>query len=335
MPPLLNSYRETNEAFEKKLVFHLGSRSGFFSEYNNMMLCMIYCLQHEIQFQLYSRDLSLGFQNGWTDYFEPFCTETTNGLHRFFNSRFPRPTAQFKLRKAFGPLVKKLSGCDYLTYELWEDFRALSTEFQRTEDDGQKSANSQQLTTDNLQLTTSSTQCLTPSAASLRDICRELVKMTWQFKPEIEQEVRAEGAKAGLPNNYLAVHIRAGDKIKEYEGSPLAAYMEKLQSLSDLREVLVMTDDYRIFEQLTTDYPEWNFQTLESPKQQGYQHRKNKRKTAIEKRIGTIGFFAGIELAASADHFVGTFSSNIGKYLGMRMNPKRCHAIDFDQWSML
>jgi hypothetical protein len=158
--------------------------------------------------------------------------------------------------------------------------------------------------------------------------------MTWRFKPEIEEEIRAASARADLPENYLAVHIRAGDKIKEYEGSPLAAYMDKLQSVSDLREVLVMTDDYRIFEQLCADYPDWNFQTLESPKQEGYQHRKNKRKSPAEKRAGTIGFFAGIELAANAEHFVGTFSSNVGKYLGMRMESKRCHAVDIDEWSL-
>lgn len=310
---MLTDYRQTNESFEKQLVFHLGARSGFFSEYNNMILCMIYCLQNGIQFQLYSRDLSLGFRHGWPDYFEPFCPESSNLLHKLFNDRFARPTPQFKLRKAFGPLVKTLSGCDYLTYELWEQFRAFSG------------------LTEDFQLPVSSFQF---QSRSLRDACRELVAMTWRFKPGIEQEIHNEGLKADLPENYLAVHIRAGDKIKEYEGRPLAAYMDKLQSVSDLRDVLVMTDDYRIFEQLCADYPDWNFQTLETSKQQGYQHRKNKRKSLAEKRTGTIQFFAGIELAANAKHFVGTFSSNVGKYLGMRMAPEHCHGVDVDEWSI-
>lgn len=319
-----HTYQKINESFEKTLVFHLGSRSGFFSEYNYMLLCMIYCLQHEIQFQLYSQDLSIAVHNGWTDFFEPFCPETSNGLHRLFNSRFPRPTPQFKLRKAFGPLVKILIGCDYLTYELWDEFRKLSSE---------SNVKGPMLKVDNS--LGPSTQCQAPSSPPLRARCRELVEMTWRLKPEIKKEISEEGAKAELPENYLAVHIRGGDKIKEYEGSPITAYMDKLQSVSDLRNVLVMTDDYRIFEQLNMDYPDWNFYTLENSKQQGYQHRKNKQKNAEEKREGTIRLFAGIELAAAAEHFVGTFSSNVGKYLGMRMAPECCHAVDFDQWTML
>jgi len=362
---MLTEYKKLNESFEKKLVFHLGSRSGFFSEYNCMLLCMIYCLQHEIQFQLYSRDLSISVRDGWTDFFEPFCPETTKNLHRLFNSRFPRPTPQFKLRKAMGPLVKALCGCDYLTYELWDDFRALSAQEAvavpaldrftiHTPPDCLVDAVSSPRSALNKKRgedTASTTLQPCPqhpaptnfqsqvshfkfSSIPLRARCRELIEMTWRFQPEIEQEIRQKAAKAHLPTAYLAVHIRGGDKIKEYEGSPLTAYITKLETVSDLRDVLVMTDDYRIFEQLIANFPDWRFHTLESPVQQGYQHRKNKRKSTAEKRAGTIRFFTGIELAAAADHFVGTFSSNVGSYLGMRMDPKQCHAVDFDHWKM-
>ena len=308
---MLREYQEVNESFEKTLVFHLGARSGFFSEYNCMILCMIYCLENRIQFKLYSHDLSISHQHGWTDFFEPFCPETFNPLHRIFNTRFPRPTPQFKLRKAFGPLVKSLTHCDFLTYDLWNEFRALH----------------QSNTLSNIPI-------LATQPQPLREICRKLVTMTWRFKPEIEKEILEHGSTLKLPEKYLAVHIRSGDKIKEYEGSPLAAYMDKLQSVSDLRDVLVMTDDYRKFEELTQNYPSWKFHTLESPKQKGYQHRKNKRKTPNEKRQTTIRFFAGIELTTMAEHFVGTYSSSVGSFLGMRKIMHCTHGIDFSDWKL-
>ena len=72
---LKEAYRKVNEKFESVLVFHVGESAGFFSEYNCMILVMLYCLQHKIQFKLYSRDANFGYEKGWTDFFESFCKE--------------------------------------------------------------------------------------------------------------------------------------------------------------------------------------------------------------------------------------------------------------------
>ena len=56
------AYQKVNEKFESVLVFHVGESAGFFSEYNCMILVMLYCLQHKIQFKLYSRDANFGYE---------------------------------------------------------------------------------------------------------------------------------------------------------------------------------------------------------------------------------------------------------------------------------
>ena len=58
-------YFEINNSFSQKLVYHLGSEAGFFSEYNNMILAMLYCLKHKIKFVLYSKDANFGFEKGY------------------------------------------------------------------------------------------------------------------------------------------------------------------------------------------------------------------------------------------------------------------------------
>ncbi|MEO3228964.1 hypothetical protein ABHC61_04475, partial [Parabacteroides merdae] len=63
---LKEAYQKVNEKFESVLVFHVGESAGFFSEYNCMILVMLYCLQHKIQFKLYSRDANFGYEKGWT-----------------------------------------------------------------------------------------------------------------------------------------------------------------------------------------------------------------------------------------------------------------------------
>ena len=49
-------YQALNRTFRKELIFHLGSDAGFYSEFNNMILAIIYCLQYHI---LWMRILSI------------------------------------------------------------------------------------------------------------------------------------------------------------------------------------------------------------------------------------------------------------------------------------
>ena len=44
------------------MIFHLGIDAGFFTEYTYMLHAMLYCLQHKIQFKLYSDDANFGWE---------------------------------------------------------------------------------------------------------------------------------------------------------------------------------------------------------------------------------------------------------------------------------
>lgn len=48
----VNNYIRLNNSFDKSVIFRLGISGGFFSEYNNMLVCMLYCMQHKIRFRL-------------------------------------------------------------------------------------------------------------------------------------------------------------------------------------------------------------------------------------------------------------------------------------------
>lgn len=307
----LKEYSQLNQSFEKVLVFHFGSRAGFFSEYNTMLQAMIYCLQHRIRFEMYSADANCSIKRGWCDFFEPFCKERTSPLHYAFNTRSPSPGLKFWLRKNLGgPLLRAPSKCDYLTYDLWNSFRSQSEN-------------------------TSLEIPHIPWSGSLRELCKALVAISWRFTPEINALIEEEKARIQIPGRYVGVHIRAGDKIKEYHVSPPESYIEKLSGITDIKDVVVMTDDYRIFEKLCQDFKDYNFHTLETHEQQGYNHRKNQRKSSDQKREDYIRLFAGVELMAQSEHFVGTFSSSLGVFLGMRMDDGKCHAVDANQWKIL
>lgn len=44
----VNNYIRLNNSFDKSVIFRLGISGGFFSEYNNMLVCMLYCMQHKL-----------------------------------------------------------------------------------------------------------------------------------------------------------------------------------------------------------------------------------------------------------------------------------------------
>ena len=52
---------------------------------------------------------------------------------------------------------------------------------------------------------------------------------------------------------------------------------------------------------------------------------------AEEKDRNMITLFATMEILNRAELFVGTYSSNMGMFMGMR-NPSICRGVDFDHW---
>lgn len=59
---LLNKYKELNESYKPILVYHVGIDAGFFSEFNDLIFMILYCLEHKIQFKLYSDDANFGIE---------------------------------------------------------------------------------------------------------------------------------------------------------------------------------------------------------------------------------------------------------------------------------
>jgi hypothetical protein len=304
MPIERETYRRINEAFPKKLAYHLGSRSGFFAEYVNMLQGIVYCLQNNIQFQLYSKDANFATHHGWTDFFEPFCVEQTSPLHRVFNPRFPTPKFRFQLRKAGAPVVKMLCNCHYLSYEIWSGM------------------NANRLDTSPISLDAVGLN------GTAMDIFREVTSMTWRLKSSIRGQIESIQQHLALPETYGAIHIRSGDKIKEAKPFTHHAYIERLQTTADVEGIFVLTDDYNNFRQLVQDYPQLSFYTLEREHQTGYHHRINKRRSRNEKQLDYLNFLASIEIAAAAKTYVGTFSSNVSTFLRIRMDEHKCHAVD-------
>lgn len=294
---------------KKKLVYRLGSEAGFFSEYNNMILAMLYCLKYKIRFEMYSKDANFGYKNGWEDYFLPFCTDNLNpGNHKYnlrqdiYNLGF-----RFKVKKN---IFKFFAGINYLTFELWPKFH-------------NKSFENELFDIPELDL-----------KGNTKQIAEKLIKELWVFSPEIENDINQLFKNINLPTNYVGLHIRGGDKIIEAKTEPIEEYLKLAQKHNQSRNYFVLTDDYSIIEELETKFNDCHFYTLCDKSEKGYYHNEFSNNNSEIKRKSIVKLLASMDILLRSDFFIGTYSSNPGMFMGMALPESKIRCVDLDKWTI-
>jgi hypothetical protein len=309
MKTLLENYTELNNSFKKELIYHLGVDSGFFSEYNNMILAMLYCLENKIKFTIYSKDANFRYNNGWTDYFLPFCEEQDND---FYGRRYNPRNSDFK--KKFNPRIlihHLLNRNIFLTFELWHSFRNRNRETKK-------------FYIPELEIN-----------GNLQEACQVLINLTWRYNETTETRINQLKSSLQLPEKYIGFHIRSGDKVLETKLLNISQYIKAAEARSDIKTAFVSTDNYSTIEEFQSQYNNWNIHTLSSDSETGYFHGEFIKRDKILIRKHYENFFASIDVLKKSAIFVGTFSSNIGMYLGMCMPNDKISSLDIKRWQIL
>lgn len=158
--------------------------------------------------------------------------------------------------------------------------------------------------------------------------------MTWIYNAPTKAYIENLITGLDLPSHYIGLHIRGGDKYKEALIQSVDLYVQKAESLSPLRIAFVLTDDYSVYEQLIANYPSWSFYTLCGKDERGYYNDRFKRKSPKLKKARYLKLFASMDILAKSVFFIGTFSSNPGMYLGMRMDEGKAFSVDIPEWTI-
>jgi hypothetical protein len=325
-------YEALNRSFKTRLVFSLGTNEGFFSEYNNMILAMLYCLENKICFSLYTKTANFKVKDGWTDYFLPFCDEESNTHHGRFNYRMPyvrntktnNKTYDYYFNKFVNPFknsfdpfrarmrrliyFRNSTPFNFYTYNLWNEFRSqeMMSKYFRIPELGIE--------------------------GDLQTACAQLINYTWNYNSSTKQKVGKLIQSMNLPNEYIGIHIRRGDKQLEYYLFDIEEYIKKAESLSRLRHAFILTDDYRVITELRSRFIDWQFYTLCRPEETGYNNKEFSTKSLEYRQENLIKLFSSMDILYKSNLFIGTFSSNPGMYLGMRRPKESCIGIDFPDW---
>jgi hypothetical protein len=304
----LAAYNKLNNSFQKKYIFNFGSEGGFYSEFNNMVFAMVYCLKYKYRFILYSDNSKFKIKKGWDDFFEPFCEEIGSSyFHKKFNKRIDAPRLTLKHYPAW--YAWKWRNKDtYLTYELFGSF--FNGDFEKEQFDFPELG----------------------IKGNLREVSRQVVDMIYRFNSGTQTEIKKMISQLNLPEKYISLNVRRGDKDTEFSILPLSTYMDKVKQLADLKDIFVLSDDYTVLEELQKEYPENRYYTLVNPSDRGYIHG-DFIKTGIEKKkADLIKLFASVEAMAASDLAIGTLITNPGLFLGMYMPEDKFVSVQKQAW---
>lgn len=313
----------------KKLVFHIGTGAGFYSEYLGMIFAIAYCKMNNIQFVLYSKDATFGFENGWTDYFKPFTDEVTDDRHSALNRRQRSPKIKAIIKSIYRKIVhnqpipkwmfKRLSisninryfkefrlkreqGFDYYTFELWNKIQLFSPH-----------RNYSRLTT---------SYSIKGEIYDLRTVFNKIIIDTYQFNDAIKSEILCKLKQLKLPDIFVGLHIRGGDKVLEDQMYNVEDYFVLLNSLNStgLKDLFILTDDYSIIKEVQNKFPDYNIFTFCEENERGYDNNRfvNSDKMFIKSKL--INLFASIELLVKSKLFIGVHNSNPDIFIDLKRN---------------
>jgi hypothetical protein len=305
----INSYKSLNNSFDKKMLFRLGADAGYFSEFNNMVLAIAFCLSRRIKFILYSKSTFYSSEDSWNDFFIPFGPQNDDDLNLEINLRpyQVNSTLNYKFSKIF---YKTRNNIDYLTQDLWSEFH------------NDESGFSKELFT---------VPELDVYNFTLLEFSQIIIKNIWVYNSASLAENERLKSMVNLPSKYISLHIRSGDKILEKSLHPMHDYMKLIKNL-DCNNVFVLTDNYDVIEDLSNSYGDYNFFTLCRSNERGYFHKDFVKLDAEAKYMSHIQLFASVDLCAKSQKFIGTYSSNPGMYMGMRIGEEKCIGVDYNNW---
>ena len=303
---IVEKYQQLNESYSRKLIHHFGTGNGFYSELNSLLFSVLYCLQHKLRLELYSKDAPFTFGNGWNEYFEYFCPEFRN---RFVGKSISRDFSKNDIHNHICYLYKLLSGNNILNDIYW---------YCRTGWFEHNHFFIPELGID----------------GDIRKAMKVIIPIVYRFNSKYTSIIDKFIKELNLPNNYISLHVRAGDKITERDLIKPQNYIEKAKSLSNCHNIFVATDDYRVFEELRDNNPEYTFFTSTSPEDKGNNTELFFTTSQENIRRNLIEMFASIEIFLRSELFIGTYSSNPGLFVGMLIDEKMI-GMDYEKWLIL
>lgn len=148
--------------------------------------------------------------------------------------------------------------------------------------------------------------------------------------------------------NYAAIHIRRGDKtegfkshghlIVEGEAIPVESYLRILRKTGyQGKNIFVLTDDYRVVDEIYSILPGFNIVTNCCKSDHGYRQASFDEMSSGAKFDAAKRLLAEVDIACKSQVFIGCYRSNVSRYIALaHQNPDNCYSADsISKWHPL
>ena len=297
----------------KKIIYSLTHR-GLYSELVNLALAKVYADKYNYRLLVNSRNWNSKIDNGLSDWFIPYFEETHSIL-----------TYQEKIYNNERPWIGKIYYNPSAFWGYWRErlYNKIYNIFNPTA----------LLSKESFQRMHSGDFLSQYSEGELLNAVSNSFKKFYNYNALTQNSISEKKQYINIPDNYISVHIRRGDKIVtgEMEDLDLNIYADAIRKNSYIsNNIYIATDDVTVISYISKKLDDTDIKIYynKENKLKGFDEKTYNLKSDSVRRDEVLNMLFDMDMMINSSFFIGTFSSNVGCVVAMYLGLDKCHSID-------
>lgn len=297
----------------KKIIYSLTHR-GLYSELVNLALAKVYADKFNYPLLVNSRNWNSKIDNGLSDWFIPYFEETHSIL-----------TYQEKIYNNEKPWIGKIYYNPSAFWGYWRErlYNKIFKFFNPTA----------LLSKESFQRMHSGDFLSQYSEGELLNAVSNSFKKFYNYNALTQNNISEKKQYINIPDNYISVHIRRGDKIVtgEMEDINLNIYVDAIRKYRYIsNNIYIATDDVTVISYISKKLSDTDIKIYynKENKLKGFDEKTYNLKSDFVRRDEVLNMLFDMDMMINSSFFIGTFSSNVGCVVAMYLGLDKCHSID-------
>lgn len=297
----------------KKIIYSLTHR-GLYSELVNLALAKVYADKYNYRLLVNSRNWNSKIDNGLSDWFIPYFEETHSIL-----------TYQEKIYNNEKPWIGKIYYNPSAFWGYWRErlYNKIFKFFNPTA----------LLSKESFQRMHSGDFLSQYSEGELLNAVSNSFKKFYNYNALTQNSISEKKQYINIPDNYISIHIRRGDKIVtgEMEDINLNIYVDAIRKYSYIsNNIYIATDDVTVISYISKKLSDIDIKIYynKENKLKGFDEKTYNLKSDSVRRDEVLNMLFDMDMMINSSFFIGTFSSNVGCVVAMYLGLDKCHSID-------